>query len=93
MSLYIDVYCYPNGSRVSVNPGARINVLGKYVQLSFHPMLGVEFYRGDEVFNPQTQEEHDALWAEFGKWHKKFQAHEAKLIKQGKSLYRRIEAK
>lgn len=92
MSLLVDVYCYPNGSTCTVYPCARLNVLGKYVHLSFHPYLGPDFFRGDERYEPETEAEEEALWAEFGKWLTKFQANEAKLKKQGKSLYRRIDA-
>lgn len=91
MSLFVDVYCYPSGSSCTVYPCGRLNVLGKYVYVSFHPYLGPEFSRGDDRFEPANEAEEEALWAAFGKWFDKFKANEAKLKERGKSLYRRID--
>lgn len=94
MSLFVDVYCYKNGSTVSVSPGGRLHVGKKYVYLSFHPYLGPEFLTMKyEAFEPQDEAEEELMWSEFSKWHEKFKAHEAKLQRQGKSLYRRIDVK
>ncbi len=55
MSLFIDVYCYPNGSSVSVDPGGRLHVGNKYIWVSFHPYCGPSFYHGDMSSNLRTK--------------------------------------
>lgn len=93
MSLFVDVYCYPNGSSVSVDPGGRLHVGNKYIWVSFHPYCGPSFYHGDNVFEPANKAEEAELWEEFGRWHKKFSDHEQKLTAKGKTIYRAIKAK
>lgn len=90
MGLFVDVYTVQNCT-ISVNPGGRLRVNGKYIQLDFHPHCGPIFYRGDNVFEPENKAEEDALWEALGKWHKKFKANEERLRKKGKTIYRSVK--
>lgn len=64
---------------VCVNRVGRLHVGNRYVWVDFHPYCGPSFSwdaNGEKVYDPV--DENDPVWPEFGKWHAKYQAAEAK---------------